>query len=94
VTIPTLPVEPIRAAMQAHDWPLAAALLDEHQLALSLALAAADLTTSPHEPWQALLIAQRSLLNELRAARDSAALELSHLGQNHRGAHAYLQALA
>ncbi|MFD0738998.1 hypothetical protein ACFQZQ_06855 [Lysobacter koreensis] len=92
--IPVLPVAQIRAAIEAHDWALATDLLGEHQRALAAALAATDLTSTPHEPWLDLLLAQRALLGELRVARDRVGTALARLSQEHRGARAWLRELA
>jgi len=94
LTIPTLPGAQIRAALDASDWPQATALLAAHERELGEALATTDLTTTPHEPWQNLLLAQHALLEELRAARDKVEVSLARLGQDHRGARAWLRELA
>lgn len=92
--IPNLPTAQIRTAIDASDWSHATALLADHQRALAEALAAADLSTTPHEPWLDLLFAQRALLGELRVARDEVEVALTRLGQDHRGARAWLRELA
>lgn len=92
--IPSLPSAKIRAAIEASDWPQATALLAEHQRALAEALAVVDLAATPHEPWLDLLLAQRALLGQLRAARHKVEVALARLSQDHRGARAWLRALA
>lgn len=92
--VPSLPAAEVRAAIEAHDWPLATDLLGEHQRALTQALAAIDLASTPREPWLDLLIAQRALLEELRLARDGVEASLARLNQDHRGARAWLRELA
>lgn len=92
--IPSLPAEWIRAAIDAHDWPRATALLAEHQRALAESLAAVDLAAIPHEPWLGLLRDQRALLDELRDARNTVGAALARLGEDHRGARAWLRELA
>ena len=91
--VPLLPAADIRAAIDANDWPLATALLGEHQRALVEALAAVDLASTPREPWLNLLLAQRAMLEELRVARDSVEASLTRLNQDHRGARAWLREL-
>lgn len=92
--VPSLPAAEVRAAIEAHDWPLATALLDEHQRATMQALAAVDLAASPREPWLDLQQGQCALLAELRAARDAAEASLARLNQDHRGARGWLRELA
>lgn len=92
--IPSLPAVEIRTAIEASDWPQATALLGEHQRALTEALAAVDLASTPREPWLDLLLAQRALLEELRVARDRVGVSLTRLNQDHCGARAWLRELA
>lgn len=92
--VPALPTEQIRATIEAGDWPQATVLLAEHQRALAEALAATDLASTPHEPWLDLLLAQRTLLDELRTARDQVESALTQLSCDHRGARAWLRELA
>lgn len=92
--IPTLPVAPIRAAIDAGQWTQAAGLLDQHRQALVVALAESDLVQGPTAPWRELLLAQHALQDELRTARDRVAQELEKLGHDHRRARAWLRELA
>ena len=94
MTPPSLPVEQVRAAVDAGDWGLARRLLGEHQLALRDALAQADLRSQPLTPWHELLTAQRTLQAELHASREQVAQQLEKLGSDHRGARAWLRELA
>ena len=92
--IPTLPVTEIREAIASSDWPQASALLDQHGQALEQALTGLDLAKHDQEPWMALLLAQRELLEEMRVARDAAGDALAQLSQDHRGARGWLRELA
>lgn len=92
--VPNLPAGEIRAAIDASDWPRAAGLLAEHQRALASALAALDRATFAREPWLDLLLAQRALLGELHNERSKVAAALAKLGNDHRGARAWLRELA
>lgn len=92
--VPSLPAAQVRAAIDASDWPLATALLGEHQRALIQALAGVDLAAGPREPWLDLLLAQRALLEELRVARDRVEASLTRLNQDYRGARGWLRELA
>lgn len=92
--IPSLPAAKIRTAIEDGDWPLATALLTEHQRAIAEALAEVDLATTSREPWLDLLLAQRALLGELRVARDKVEVSLARLSHDHRGARAWLRELA
>lgn len=92
--VPRLPAAQIRAAIETGDWPQATALLAEHQHALAEALTKVDLSTTPQEPWLDLLLAQRALLGELHVARGKVAAALTRLGEDHRGARAWLRELA
>lgn len=91
---PSLPVERIRAALDAGEWGLARRLLGEHQLALRDALEQADLRHQPIAPWHELLAAQHALQAELHASREQVAQQLEKLGNDHRGARAWLRELA
>jgi hypothetical protein len=91
---PNLPTAEIHAAIEANDWPYATTLLAVHQRELTEALASVDLTTAPREPWLNLLLAQRALLDELRAARNQVESALTRLSRDHRGARAWLRELA
>lgn len=92
--IPSLPTAEIHAAIEACDWPHATTLLATHQRELTEALASVDLATTPREPWLNLLLAQRTLLDELRLARDRVESALTRLSRDHRGARAWLRELA
>lgn len=92
--VPALPAAKIRAALDASDWPQATALLDGHQAALAAAVAGVDFASTPHEPWQQLLLAQRALIEEMRVARDAVSASLAQLDHDHRGARAWLRELA
>ena len=94
VVVPALPAAEVRVAIEAHDWPLATALLGEHQRLLTQSLAAVDLASTPREPWLDLLVAQRALLLEVRIARDLVGASLARLNHDHRGARAWLRELA
>lgn len=87
--IPRLPDTEIRAALKAGQWQEAADLLTTHDLELRQALSGVDPHTLPREPWLALLHAQQSLLDEMRASRDDAARALAQLGRDRRGVQAY-----
>lgn len=93
MSVPALPVAPLRAAIASGDWTLASQLLDQHHHATSVALAARGHDAPAGEPaeWVELLVAQRAMLEEIRTARDAAERALAELGQQHRGARAYLQ---
>jgi hypothetical protein len=92
--IPVLPATQVRAAIDAGEWTAAGRLLDEHQRVLIEALACTDLASEPAAPWRELLLAQRALLDELQVARDQAAHALDKLGDDRRGARAWMRALA
>lgn len=92
--IPVLPDGRIRAAIAAEEWNLATELLEDHDRAVLQALAAIDSTTEPPGPWRELLAAQKVLVAELLAARDDVGRALEKLGQDQRGARAWLRALA
>ena len=94
VTVPYLPADEIRNAIEAGDWPRAAELLAGHQRELAQALALLDPSTLVREPWRDLLLAQRALLAELHTARDAVAEVLARLTEDHRGARAWLRELA
>ncbi|MBW3549864.1 MAG: hypothetical protein KY442_03285 [Proteobacteria bacterium] len=89
--IPTLPVREVRSALDAGDWDTAASLISTHETELRGAIAAEG-SSARTEPLLALLCAQRTFLEELKAARDEAARALEQLGRDHRGAQAYLGA--
>lgn len=92
--IPVLPTGEIRAAIAAEDWDLATELLEVHDRTVATALAGVDLSTEPQGPWRELLAAQKALVAELLAAREDVARALDKLGQDQRGARAWLRALA
>lgn len=92
-TVPVLPAAQIREAIEAADWPRATELLADHQRELAAALTALDRSTMVREHWLDLLLAQRALLGELHAARSRVATALTRLGQDHRGARAWLREL-
>lgn len=92
--VPHLPADEIRNAIAASDWPRAIDLLAVHQRELMVALGNIDPATVQREPWLDLLLAQRALLAELRIARNKAADALAQLTEDHRGARAWLRALA
>ncbi len=97
VDIPKLPAAQVRAAIEAHDWSLATALLGEHQRLLTQAPPAAvavALSPTPRERWLDLLVAQRALLLEVRIARDLLGASLARLNQDHRDARTWLRELA
>ncbi len=91
---PPLPTEAMRAAIRAEDWPRAAGLLEAHRRAIAQALLQADFSRESTAPWHDLLAAQRALGGELAEARDRAAGALAKLGQDLRGARAWLRELA
>ncbi len=92
--IPVLPGGQIRAAIAAEDWDLATELLEVHDRAVATALATVDMRNEPPGPWRELLAAQKALVEELLAARTDVAQALEKLGQDQRGARAWLRALA
>jgi len=91
VTVPVLPVDDLRAAIEAGDFSAADHLIAAHNHELVAALATADLGTGARPAWNDLLRNQREMLAELRTARDHCARELARFGNNQRGARAYLQ---
>lgn len=91
---PNLPAGPVRAAIDAGDWGLAKRLLAQYQRALRDALAQADFTRQPIAPWRELLAAQHALQAELHAARAHVAQRLEKLGNDRRGARAWMRELA
>lgn len=92
--VPNLPAGEIRAAIDAGDWLRAAELLAVHQRDLAAALATVDRASFVREPWLDLLLAQRALLGELHNERSKVAAALAQLGNDHRGARAWLKELA
>lgn len=91
--VPALPAAAIGHAIGVEDFDQAAELLARHQHQLILALAKVDLKTAERAPWLALLADHRGLMEQLRAARDTAAMELARLDAGRRGANAWLRAL-
>lgn len=91
--VPALPVLEVRTALASEDWDQAGDLLAHHQNQLVLALAKVDLKTADRSPWLQLLAEHRDLMDELRVARDTAAMELARLGAGRRGANAWLREL-
>lgn len=87
--IPALPAEAIQRALDAGEWDMAADLLTQHEHAVRAALSAGD-PGDAREPWLALLAAQRTLLEQLQAARGETAQSLQRLNRERRGAQAYL----
>lgn len=92
--IPALPAAQVRAAIAAEDWDLAGTLLDGHGAAVTAACATFGVGHVPREAWLELLDAQGALAEEIRSARDEAVRALDKLGQDQRGARAWLKALA
>lgn len=92
--VPVLPTAHVRAAIEADDWTHATELLAEHQRVLVSALAKTDLARESIASWRELLFEQRALQDELREARDRVAHALAKLGQDQRGARAWLRELA
>jgi hypothetical protein len=92
--VPTLPAADIRCALDAGDWDQAGQMLAQHQQAVAQALGQVDWSRCDRTPWIDLLTAQRSLLDDLRTARDEAAAALQRLNADHRGARAWLRELA
>lgn len=88
-TVPALPTEAVRRALDAGEWDLAAELLGDHERAVREALASNAPDASTREAWVALLGAQRSFLSQLQAARSDTARELQQLGRDRRGVKAY-----
>ncbi len=91
--VPALPAAAIGQAIGVEDFDQAAELLARHQHQLVVALAGADLNTADRAPWLQLLAEHRGLMGQLRAARDTAAMELARLDAGRRGANAWLRAL-
>lgn len=89
--IPTLPVAEVRQALDAGEWDTATGLLATHETALRAALVEEG-DQARSEPLLALLHAQRAFIEELKAARDEAAVSLQQLGRDRRGVQAYLGA--
>src|SRR5690606_24000890 len=92
--IPVLPVDGIRAAIAADAWDRATALLRADDRAVVAAVSAVDFSTRPQAPWRTLLDAQQALAAEVQAARDEVGRSLNKLGQDQRGARAWLRELA
>ena len=97
-----LPTDAIRACIAASDFDGAHALLVEHENALRAVVldqqrmraVFEDGTAAEkgcREAWLELLAAQRSLIDELRSARDEAARALDRAGQDRRAVNAYLR---
>lgn len=87
-----LPVAEIRAAVAAGEWEAAHALLERHEQALRDSFdpdSGAGMRS--REALLELLAAQRSLIDELRGARDEAGRTLERMGRDRRGMAAYLQ---
>ena len=93
IVVPRLPAVQLRDAIEAHDWLRATELLAEHQRELAEALAALDPTSMVREHWLDLLLAQRAMLGELHTARAKVMTALARLGEEHRGARAWLREL-
>lgn len=91
MSVPRLPADEVRAAIADGDFHTAAELIDIHHGELAAALAVRDTAGDPPSQWVALLLAHRGLLEELRSARDASARAIAELGNQHRGARAYLQ---
>lgn len=90
--VPGLPVAAIRACIAASDFDGANALLAEHETQLRAAFEnGSDAEKSCRQAWLDLLAAQRSLIEELRNARDEAARALDRMGRDRRAVNAYLQ---
>jgi hypothetical protein len=92
--MPVLPVDAIRQAMAANDWPQAAELLAMHQHELAGALSRIDWAKADRGPWMDLLLAQRQLIAEIETQRDRVGIALARLHDDHRGARAWLRELA
>lgn len=93
MTLPSLPVEAIRAAMARGDYDGAHAFLVEHESQLRSAFDTGSTAVEGcRESWLELVEAQRLLIDELRGARDEAGRALDRLGRDRRGMSAYLQA--
>ena len=93
-TVPHLPADKIRHAIDSGEWTQAAELLAMHQHELAYALRKVDWATCDRGPWLELLLAQRALLGELQAARGQISTALERLNADHRGARAWLRELA
>lgn len=93
MSVPLLPAAQLRVAIETGDWATASQLLDRHHQETTRALTARAQGMSDDAPaeWVELLVAQRAMLEEIRSARDTAERALAGLGQQHRGARAYLQ---
>ncbi len=93
MSVPQLPTAQLRAAIEMADWATASQLLDQHHHETTRALGARAEWASDDAPadWVELLVAQRAMLEEIRVARDATEQALAELGQQHRGARAYLQ---
>ena len=93
VSLPSLPVEAIRAAMARGDYDGAHALLVEHESHLRSALDDGSFAAQgSRQAWLDLVEAQRLLIEERRGARDEAGRALDRLGRDRRGMSAYLEA--
>lgn len=93
MSLPSLPVEAIRASMARGDYDGAHALLVEHESHLRSAVDDGSFAAEgSRQSWIDLVEAQRQLIEELRGARDEAGRALDRLGRDRRGMSAYLQA--
>ena len=92
MSMPSLPVEEIRAAMARGDFDAAHALLVEHESQLRTAFEDGSARLGCRDAWAELVAAQRHLIDELRVSRDEAGRALDRLGRDRRGMSAYLQA--
>ena len=92
--VPSLPIDDIRRAIAAHEWPQAEALMAVHQRELVETVGQVDWSSVDRGPWLELLHAQRTLTAELQAERDRVAQALARLNEDHRGARAWLKELA
>ncbi|AXK71282.1 hypothetical protein DWG18_02565 [Lysobacter sp. TY2-98] len=91
MSTPMLPTDAIRTCIANNDFDGAHALLVEHETALRASFeTGSEVEKSCRESWLELLTAQRSLIEELRNARDDAQRTLERMGRDGRAIKAYL----
>lgn len=86
---PVLPVAAIRQALDAGELETAVDLIARHEREVRTALGNASVTIHDYPGWQALLVEQRALLEQLQGARSEASEALQRLQGSRRGVHAY-----
>lgn len=88
---PMLPTDAIRTCIANNDFDGAHTLLVAHENELRATFeTGSDAEKGCRESWLELLAAQRSLIEELRNARDDAQRTLERMGRDGRAIKAYL----